>query len=294
MTDCQLLERYVEDRDEASFRALVVRHGPMVLKACRRVLRDRNEVEDAFQATFMVLVRKASSIRDPDTLGNWLYGVAFRVSVRLRRGAERRKGHERRRAELMPALSGNIESESDHPWDDLNLVVREELGLLPEPYRAPLELCYLLGRSHEEAADELGWPLGTVKTRLVRGRHRLRDRLDRRGIALGIGLLLALLRPRQARASDFILFESTARLSTIAPSGWAGLADPCLDRVFRLASAESRSRASARVAALLTVLLLAFCSAGLATLAGRAQAAETEQFAALPANLIDVLNVECR
>lgn len=291
MTDVQLLEDFVQENDQASFRALVVRHGPTVLRVCRRVLDDPHEVDDAFQATFLVLVRKAPTIERPEALGNWLYGVAYRVALRARRSVARRRKHEGKKAEMDP-----VSCATDQPWDDLGRVVREELGRLPEPYRAPLELCYLQGHSHEEAASELGWPLGTLKVRLVRGRKQLRERLDRRGIALSLGLLLLLLRPRRAMALPDRLVDSTVQAmrldATRGPAATA--ADPRFARSSQMARGVVKSRTGLRWLWPLLLLISTLGATGLLSLYGQVQAAEMEEFAALPANLMDVLHVKCR
>ena len=176
--DGQLLERYLTRRDEAAFETLVDLHGPMVLGLCRRMLRDPRDIEDAFQATFLVLVRKAPAIRDRDLLSSWLYGVAYRVARRARNQTIRRRVRETTVPELVvmagPESSDRLE---------VDPVLDQELNRLPEKYRAPLILCYLRGRTHDQAADELRCPVGTVRSRLARGRDLLRRRLTRRGFA---------------------------------------------------------------------------------------------------------------
>lgn len=291
MTDVQLLGFFVQESDEASFRALVVRHGPTVLRVCRRVLHDQHEVEDAFQATFLVLVRKAPTIERPEALGNWLYGVAYRIAMKARRGTVRRRNHERKKAEMDPVTLA-----TDQPWDDLGRVVREELERLPEPYRAPLELCYLKGQSHEEAASELGWPLGTLKVRLVRGRKKLRERLDRRGIAMALGLLLLLLRPRRAMALPEPLVNSTVEAMRLEAVGGpaATASDPRFRRSSRMARGIVESRFGSRLLWPLLLLLLSLATTGAVPLYGQVQAADIEELAALPTSLTDVLHVKCR
>ena len=169
--DRVLLERFAERRDasdeaaEVAFAALVERHGPMVLRVCRAVLGDRHEAEDAFQATFLVLASRARSIRRGDSVGSWLHGVALRVANRARWRSARRRHHERRHAE-MTATTEADESHSRVP-DDVDRVLHEEIGRLPEKYRRPVVLCYLEGLTHDQAADQLGWPVGTVRRRLA-------------------------------------------------------------------------------------------------------------------------------
>jgi RNA polymerase sigma factor (sigma-70 family) len=190
LTDGELLARFATERGaaaELAFATLVERHGPMVLRVCRSVLCDEHDAQDAFQATFLILVRRAGAVRKRDSVGSWLYGVALRAAACARAAAARRRAHERRVAELSTTTS-SAEGEPD-----LIPVLHEELGRLPERYRAALVLCYLEGLSCEEAARRLGWPVGTVKSRLARGRERLRDRLARRGLApsIGLGVMLA-------------------------------------------------------------------------------------------------------
>jgi RNA polymerase sigma factor (sigma-70 family) len=176
--DGQLLERYLSHGDEAAFEALVNLHGPMVLGLCRRVLRDPGDIEDAFQATFLVLVRKASTIRDRRHLSNWLYGVAFRVARRARTNTLRRRDRE-------IAVENLEASAAPETADILGIgpVLDQELNRLPRKYRAPLILCYLKGHTHDQAAEELECPVGTVRSRLARGRDLLRRRLTSRGHA---------------------------------------------------------------------------------------------------------------
>jgi RNA polymerase sigma-70 factor (ECF subfamily) len=195
LPDGQLLDRFASRRDdegaEAAFTALVERHGPMVLRVCRGVLGDVHEAQDAFQAVFLVLARKAGSIRERDTVGPWLHGVATRVSAKAKARAASRRAHDRKAAERVRPHSAQ-DAEPSWMWAELH----EEVDRLPETYRAPVVLCYLEGLTNEEAAGRLRWPVGTVKIRLSRARERLRRRLTRRGLAPAVGLLGA------ATASD--------------------------------------------------------------------------------------------
>lgn len=186
-TDGQLLARYTHSGEVAAFEALVQRHGPLVWRVCRRVLAHEHDAEDAFQATFLVLVRKASSIRKEASLASWLYGVAHRIAVRARAHAQRWRALEL----LDPAASVDVPSEASQR--EVQAIVEEELAQLPERLRAPLLLCCLEGRSRTEAARQLGWREGTVANRLARARQRLCDRLARRGVVLSIGTLAGLL-----------------------------------------------------------------------------------------------------
>jgi RNA polymerase sigma factor (sigma-70 family) len=215
VTDCLLLRRYSTQRDEAAFEVLVHRHGAMVWHVCRMVLREPHAAEDAFQATFLILVRKAGSIARPELLGNWLYGVAYRVALRVKKTSTRRELHERRGVDVAAAATSNSVAEPD-----LQPVLQEELQRLPAKYRSPLVLCYLEGRTNEEAARQLQWPLGTVKVRLMRGREMLRTRLVRRGLALAaVGLALAA--TNVASAAPPALVDATITAAILFAAGKA-------------------------------------------------------------------------
>jgi RNA polymerase sigma factor (sigma-70 family) len=187
LSDAQLLERYASRRDDGAFAALAARHGPMVLAVCRGVLRDQHDAEDAFQATFLVLVRKARSLWVEDSLASWLYRVAYRIAVQANRDADRRLAREMRGIDMRI-----VESARDEQANELPSVIHEEVNRLPAKYRAPIVLCYLEGLSYEQAAHQLRWPAGTVGGRLARARKLLEARLTRRGLALSSGLLAAL------------------------------------------------------------------------------------------------------
>jgi RNA polymerase sigma factor (sigma-70 family) len=178
LDDAQLVERWVERRDEAAFELLVWRHGTLVFNVCRRVLRQEQDVEDAFQATFLTLVRKAGSIGRRQSLGSWLYTVAHRIALRARAASARRAECEQRAAEAMPRAGAEVS------WHALLRVLDEEVSRLPEKYRAPFVLCHLGGKTLEAAARELACPPGTVGTRLARARELVRQRLRRRDLAL--------------------------------------------------------------------------------------------------------------
>src|SRR5262249_54392705 len=186
LDDGQLLERFVACRDEPAFEALVHRHGPMVLGVCQRLLGNHHDAEDAFQATFMVLAKKAATVRPRGMVGHWLYGVACRTALEARVAAARRrargKGYAMTRTPATP-----IE------WDDLRPVLDEELQRLPEKYRAAVVLCELEGKSRKEAARLLGIPEGTLSSRLATARRRLARRLARRGLDLSAAALATLL-----------------------------------------------------------------------------------------------------
>ncbi|HEY2155893.1 MAG TPA: RNA polymerase sigma factor [Isosphaeraceae bacterium] len=213
LSEGQLLDRFVARRDGAAFEAIVARHGPMVLSVCRSLLRDSNDVDDAFQATFLVLVRKAETLRRRDLLGGWLYAVAGRVARRARYEASRRRDREAK----YPATEGWAEPEADRL--DFRAAVHAEVDRLPESYRLAVLFCDLQGHTHEEAARELGWPVGTVKGRLSRARALLRDRLARRGMAPVAGAVAALLADEGRAAVPEALFESTASAASAIGTG---------------------------------------------------------------------------
>jgi RNA polymerase sigma factor (sigma-70 family) len=182
LTDGQLLERFLQRRDEpaeAAFAALVDRHGAMVLRVCRQVLGDQHDAQDASQATFLVLARRAGSIGRRDSVACWLHGVALRVAAKLRQAESRRRARELRGGEAMTARHDNaIETDEGR---ESRAVLHNELGRLPESFRKPLVLCYLEGLTQEQAAAQLRCPLGTVQSRLARGRAKLKSRLTTRG-----------------------------------------------------------------------------------------------------------------
>lgn len=212
MSEVQLLERFVRSHDDAAFEALVERHGPMVLGVCRQWLRDPGDVEDAFQATFLLLVRKAGSLRDRTLLGNWLYGVACRVARRARADRARRQTRESTGVVTL-ADPRDPEHDEPRPW------LHEEVNRLPEKYRAPIVLCYLEGRTHEEAAEQLHWPVGTVKGRLSRARGLLYSRLSRRGLAPAVGVLTTTLTRDASAAVPITFVESTVRVASGLATG---------------------------------------------------------------------------
>jgi len=217
LSDRQLLERFASRGDasaSAAFEALVLRHGPTVLRVCRNVLGDETDAQDAFQATFLVLVRRCGSIRRLESLGSWLYGVACRVAARARVEAARRRAAERRAAlRLVQAIEPRAGREADQ--GEFGPVVQEEVRRLPEKYRAVVVLCYCQGLTHEQAAAQLGCPLGTVRSRMARARGKLFERLTRRGLASLAGLMAAAFEPLSARAARIAAVPSSLVSSTV-------------------------------------------------------------------------------
>jgi len=195
LTDSQLLDRFRSRRDEAAFEAIVARHGPMVLGVCRGVLRHAHDVDDAFQAAFLVLVKKSGTIHGREGVGGWLYRVSYRIALRAKTRTARSERHE-----PSDGIS-HLDPERDALRAELHAIVHAELDRLPEKYRAPVVLCDLEGLTHDEAAQRLQWPIGTVKGRLSRARDRLRERLKKRGLTEPAGVVTALFAADSARAA---------------------------------------------------------------------------------------------
>jgi RNA polymerase sigma factor (sigma-70 family) len=185
-TDGQLLGRFVAHHDETAFSELLQRHGRLVWSVCCRVLSHGPDAEDAFQATFLVLVRKAASVGRRESVRSWLYGVASRVAVRARQAQRKRAGQD-----LLQDIASAAGPSAEPVWHDVRPVLDEELNRLPEKYRLPVILCYLEGKTSDEAADALGYPRGTIASRLARARDRLRSRLTRRGLTLSAAAMAA-------------------------------------------------------------------------------------------------------
>jgi RNA polymerase sigma factor (sigma-70 family) len=211
LTDGQLLAQFVARRDGAAFAALVRRHGPMVLGVCHRILGNPHDAEDAFQATFLVLARKASAVVPREQVGNWLYGVAYRAAAKVRALNARRRVRERQVTDIPEPASPRRESE----WAEIRPLLDHELRLLPDNYRAAIVLCDLEGKTGREAARQLGWPEGSLASRLSRARKLLARRLTRRGIAVSTAALAALLEQGVATAS-FAEGAVSARVVSLA------------------------------------------------------------------------------
>jgi len=184
--DAELLERFTAASDEAAFAVIVRRHGGMVLQVCRSLLANHADAEDAFQATFLVLARRARSIRKNSSLGSWLYGVAYRTALKARAANATRKRHEAR-----AHSHAEVEAVDELTWREAQWILHQELARLPEKYRAPLVLCYLQGKRQDEAARTLRWPHGRLRSMLERARELLRKRLLGRGLGPGAVLLAA-------------------------------------------------------------------------------------------------------
>jgi RNA polymerase sigma factor (sigma-70 family) len=257
LTDSQLLDRFLarggDDAGDA-FAALVHRHGPMVRGVCRRMLPTSHDAEDAFQATFFVLARRAASIGRREQLGRWLYGVAVRTAKEARRLAARQRAIERQ----MMTIS-RFASEPPEDRDDVVLLLDEELSRLPERYRSALVACELEGKSRREAAGQLGIPEGTLSAYLARGRKRLHERLLRRGVTLGVGPIAGLSPPSLETAIPERLLEPIIRAAMGHAPG-CGAAGAISQTVSSLAERVIKMMFLAR----LTVLIAAFLTASTA------------------------------
>src|SRR5262249_42797290 len=196
LSDHQLLEHFASRHDDAAFATLVERHGAMVLGVCRRVLHHLHDAEDVFQATFLILARKAGSIRRYDSIAGWLYQVAYQLAVKARASAAKRRNYPRREVD-MPTADPLAELNGQ----ELRSLLDEELNQLPEQCRSALVLCYLEGKTQDEAARLLGWSKGTLRRRLGQGREFLRIRLVRRGLSLSAALIATLLAQAAVKAT---------------------------------------------------------------------------------------------
>jgi RNA polymerase sigma factor (sigma-70 family) len=214
VTDAQLLQRYIAEHDEVAFAALVRRHAAMVWGVCKRVLRHDQNAEDAFQATFMVMVRKAASIRPQSLLGHWLYGVAHQVAVKARAMNAKRMHREKQLPIPITTESAKLDA-----WQEWQPLLDKEIGLLPEKYRVIIVLCDLEGRTRKEAAHCLGVPEGTVAGRQARARALLAKRLARHGLAIAGGSLIALLSQAAASAAPASVVSSTIQSANVLAAG---------------------------------------------------------------------------
>jgi RNA polymerase sigma factor (sigma-70 family) len=268
-TDRQLLDDFAARHDENAFAALVARHGPMVLRVCRRVLGHEQDAEDAFQATFLVLARHTESIHRREALASWLHGVAYRTALKAKRSAARRRNHEARlrdRRTGCPSVPPN--------WDEVQAALDEEVERLPDPFRAAFVLCVLEGKGRTEAAAELGVKEGTVWSRVARARQLLQRRLTRRGIQLAAALAALSVAETAATAGvPAVLVQVTIRSGLLVAAGEPA-AGVIPSHAAELAAGVTRAMFPTR-ATVTTALLLAagLLLAGAGTLARQALAA---------------------
>jgi RNA polymerase sigma factor (sigma-70 family) len=218
-TDGQLVAAFIDHKDDAAFEALVRRHGPMVFGVCRRVVGNHHDAEDAFQATFLILARKASSVRPRERVANWLHGVALRTALKAKALTAKLRGREKQLAEMPEA-----EAAQESQWRDLQPLLDQELNGLPENYRLPILLCDLEGKAIKEAAQQLGWPQGTLSGRLARGRKLLAKRLSNRGVELSAGSLVAVISENVASAGVSTSLASSTIKAAILVSAGQGVA----------------------------------------------------------------------
>jgi RNA polymerase sigma factor (sigma-70 family) len=257
VTDGELLTRYVRQRDEAAFAALVRRHGPMVLGVCRRVLHNLADAEDAFQATFLVLVRKASAVRCPGLVGNWLYGVAYRTAQHARRALLKRRTKE---AEVVPKVEAPHEARAE-----LRDLLDRELERLPDRYRAAVVLCDLEGASGQEAALHLGLPAGTVASRLARGRALLAKRLTGHGLAVTGAAVAGVVSQEAAAGVPAALVSSTIKAASLFAAGRAVTAGVISAQVAALAEGVLRTMLLGKLKVAAAVLVVCALGAGVGT-----------------------------
>jgi RNA polymerase sigma factor (sigma-70 family) len=269
-TDGELLASFIEQKDEAAFEAIVRRHGPMVFGVCRRVVRDHHDAEDAFQATFLVLARKAASVRPRERVANWLHGVALRTALKAKAMTAKWRGRERQVAELPEP-----EAARQDQWPELRHLLDQELNGLPENYRLPILLCDLEGKTIKEATRQLGWPQGTLAGRLARGRKLLASRLTNRGVMLSAGSLAAVLSQNAASAGvPASLTSSTVKAVILLAAGQAAVAGVVPAKVVVLTEGVLKAMLLGKLKSSTVGLLLAALVIGAAGATYQTQAAE--------------------
>jgi RNA polymerase sigma factor (sigma-70 family) len=246
LSDSHLVERFATRHSEGAFAVLVERHGPLVHGVCRRILNDAHDAEDAFQATFLVLAKKAHTIHKVQSLASWLYKVAYRIALRARANISRRRTQEKEVILSMPPATP-----AEPLQRELGAVLDEEVQRLPEKYRAPVTLCYLQGQTNEEAAQQLSCPTGTVKIRLMRARDLLRKRLSRRGIGLTIAGVTALLLENAAQAAA----PASLINATIHAATTGGVSAPVAGLVKGTLTGMCLAKLKVAAAVLITVLI---------------------------------------
>ncbi len=258
--DAELLQRYVRNRDEAAFELLVWRHGALVFNVCRRMLSCDQDAEDAFQATFLALVRKAGSISCRNSVAAWLYKVAYRVALEARQRTQKTTAMEKSGGEMLA-----VQPAYEPLWSDVRPILDEELNRLPERLRRPIVLCYLEGKSNAEAARELGCRLGTIYSRLSRGRELLRQRLQRRGVTLPVAAMTTVLTAgalESAPPISLVRAAARAAFAFVDPSAVAAVSP----RVATLAEGVLRTMFVTKLKiAVVMVLVIGVAAGGLLT-----------------------------
>jgi RNA polymerase sigma factor (sigma-70 family) len=253
-SDGRLLSHFLAHRDEAAFAALVRRHGPMVLGVCRRILANAADAEDAFQATFIVLVRRAAALTTRGFVGDWLHGVARHAALDARRAAARRRNRE--------MTAARPEAQTEAPRNDWLALLDDEINRLPAKYRLPIVLCELEGKTRQEAAAQLGWPEGTVAGRLARGRELLARRLLRGGLAVGAGATGWLAEGAAQAALPPGLAQATAQAARLMLAGAAGAQGTLSAGALNLARGVTRTMFWKKAKTVMLVLTLGVLLAG--------------------------------
>lgn len=265
-TDRQLLEEFTARRDEASFATLVARHGPMVLRVCRRVLHHDHDVEDAFQATFLVLARHSRAIRNREALANWLHGVAYRTSLKAKQNSARRRNLETQLRERPNRIAPSP------PFDEVQAILDEEIQRLPASFRTAFVLCVLEGKNGPQAAKELGVKEGTVSSRLTRARQRLQHQLTRRGISLtAVPALVAIAENATAMSVSAALAHSTVRSGCLLSTGGVVPA-----HIAALANGVTRAMFTSKLKIFMALLLAVSLVAGAGVLAQQGNVAQEQ------------------
>lgn len=275
LTDSQLLEDYLSRRDEAAVAALVRRHGPMVWGVCRRVLHNHHDAEDAFQATFLILVRKAASIMPREMIGNWLYGVAHQTALKARATTAKRHARESQMKELPePAILSEPDLRAD-----LQPLLDQELSRLPDRYRVAIVLCNLEGKTRKEAARQLQIPEGTLSSRLTTARRMLAKRLASHGLPASAAALAALLTKQVALATVTASpASSTIKAATLAAAGQGAVTGAISIKVAALTEGVMKTMLMSKLKAVIAVVLaLGFMATGAAVLTCRLAAAQSDK-----------------
>lgn len=271
-TDGQLLEAFVTCRDEVAVAALVRRHGPMVWGVCRRILRNHHHTEDAFQATFLVLVQKAASIRPRHRVGNWLFGVARRTALKARTTLAHRQSHEKH----VPDLPEPQAAAKADLWHQLEPLLDRELSHLSDKYRTALVLCDLEGRSRKEAARELAIPEGTLSSRLTTARNLLAKRLARHGLTLTAGTLAAVLAEKAAAVVPPPLVALTVKNSNLLATGRV-MPGVLSDELASLTRGVGRAMLMSKIRSAVAWTLVAAAAAGFCVVLARGQGGNGER-----------------
>jgi RNA polymerase sigma factor (sigma-70 family) len=279
-TDGQLLAFFLECHDDAALEALVRRHGPMIWGVCRRLLVNHHDAEDALQATLLVFIRKASSIRPRAMVGNWLYGVAHRTALKARTTSARKRAFEKQ-VMVLP----EPEQDRAQPWADLGPLLDRELIRLPDKFRVAIVLCDLEGKPHKQVARQLGVPEGTLSARLARGRTLLAKRLARHGLTLSAGALAVALSELAASAcAPMAVMTSTVKAALLTTAGQAAGVGVISSSVVALTEGVLKAMLlnNLNFASALVLAVMTFVGAGTATMIYRTRAAEA------PAPQVDV------